>query len=69
MTAPIRTPVDFGLLVNEEADNFETEHETTVRPNARQILIGRALPHQRSVERELATGTLTEEFLRRCIRD
>ena len=60
--------VDFKDLVNSVADQFTSDTGMPVNPLARDKLIFRALPYKEKVETEIASGTISIEFLRQSIR-
>lgn len=60
--------MDFRFLVNNVADQFEAKTGFKVKPGAREKLIEPALPYKDQVEKELASGQITFDFLEESIR-
>lgn len=69
MPTPRRPPQEFSLkqLVNQVCDDFQELFGISVSSDARHELIEPGLPYEDQVRRELATGEVTEEFLRHSV--
>lgn len=63
----VRVLIDFNDLVNETADEFEMVRGITVDSSARKELLEPALEYQDHVDRELAYGQITIDFLKESL--
>jgi len=60
--------VDLKKLVKSVMDDFASR-DLSVDEGVYDELLAPALPHQSDVDRDLAAGKITEEFLRSCVQD
>jgi hypothetical protein len=62
-----RRRINFSILVNGVADQFENQKRIRIVPEARELLINTAMPYRDHVEQELASGAITMDFLEQTI--